>query len=1027
VLVDVRLLGGFTLVIDGAPVPATRWVRRHSSALVKLLALSPGGRLHRDRVVDALWPDLTLDVALPRLHKAAHYARRALGDRDAIVLKGGIVAFFPGATLEVDVAAFEAAADSALSTEPVSPESCAKALQLSGELLPEDLGEPWLDEPRVRVRARVERLLHGAHRWDDLLRIDPANEAAHVEVLREAVLGGDRTQALRRYARMEQALRSELGITPGAEAVALRERLLAADAAPSQPSTVDGPREAVAEQRTALVERKAELRTLETAIRSAVAEGRGVVVLISGDAGTGKSALVQAFLQQLSPEVLAVVGGCDDLLAPRSLGPFRDMAAVNSALAAVLAGDQLDDVLPGLLHFLANQSTVVVVEDVHWADDATLDAIRYLSRRIPGLPAVLVLTMRETGLDAEHPLRQILGGLAGPSVRRLTLQPLSVAAVQRLGGVSVSAAAEIHRATQGNPFFVTEVLVAGGAGVPETVRDAVLARLGRLAPTARTLVQRLSVVPTRADRWLAEALAGGEPIALVEAERSGMVIGGPTAVSFRHELARQAIEASLVPEERLQANRAVVNILLQHGEVEVARLVHHAERCGQVEVILQHGPTAAMEAARLGAHRQAADVLRIVLDHRHLLGAREVADLCTRRAYSLYVVNQYEAALQSATAGVVAAEEASDDSLLAAALLVLARVALFARGPMRAREAAERAVMVLDPAGDDARRAAALTELARAHSNLATVGIVAQPSDRAEALARQAVMIGQRLRRDDILAQAFCYLGDARLARGDPRGADDLERAISLARADSRAETGVRCFVNAAGGAYRSGRLAEAERYVSEGLRVAADGEFFAGQYRLRLTAAAVRASRGDWVAAIADLRALLSGQGEPGVMAALARSMLARLLARRGDPGADDILATALADPGIVDDGFVLGPLAVARAELGWLDGSLGAMTDEIKHGFDLTAQSGHTSLHAELCAYLRRAEIEIPGPADPPGPWAPTLAGRWEEAAATWGALGERYEQAVVLATAPNTRAQARGLRMLRDLGAVATLPAV
>src|SRR6185436_3104562 len=116
-----------------------------------------------------------------------------------------------------------------------------------------------------------------------------------------------------------------------------------------------------------------------------------------------------------------------------------------------------------------------------WADDATLDAIRFLARRFPAIPAVLVLTFRETGVDAGHPLRQLLGSLAGSAVRRVTLPPLSVEAVRRLGATSTREAVEIHRVTQGNPFFVTEVLAAGETDVPPTVRDAVLARLGRLS------------------------------------------------------------------------------------------------------------------------------------------------------------------------------------------------------------------------------------------------------------------------------------------------------------------------------------------------------------------------------------------------------------------------------------------------------------------------------------------------------------------------------------------------------------------
>ncbi|MEU4288477.1 AAA family ATPase [Kribbella sp. NPDC026596] len=1016
--VSVQLLGGFTVLVNGAPITANRWGRRQAAALVKLLALAPDGRVHRDRVVDALWPEVPMDVALPRLHKAAHYARTVLGDRDAVVLKGEVIALFPDAQLEVDATTFELGADDALGAEPVSPERCAQALKLAGELLPDDLSEPWLEEPRERLRLRVMRLLRCAGRWEDLLAMDPANEEAHVELLREAVVAGDRASGLRQYARMERVLEAELGLAPGPEAVVLRDRLLAVDP-PSRQVAVE-PR---IPGRTDLVERDVELAELAAAADAAVEEGRGVVALVSGEAGAGKSALVRAFLDGLSPAIRVAVGGCDDLLAPRSLGPFRDMAENDPELASALAGDRADSVLPALLRIFSERPSVVVVEDIHWADDATLDAIRFLARRFPGIPAVLLLTFRETGVDAGHPLRQLLGSLAGALVQRVTLPPLSVEAVRRLGAATPEDAVEIHRVTQGNPFFVTEVLTGGGAGVPHTVRDAVLARVGKLPAPARALVERLSVIPTRTERRLAESLA--DPDVLLEVERSGIVIGTDTTVAFRHELARQAIESALTAGERIQANKAVVDVLLGRPEVEPSRLVHHAERAGRIDVILEYGPGAALEAARLGAHRQAAGVLDVVLRHRELLDSRTAAELFTRRAYSLYVVNRFEAASESAESGVVAAQ--GDAVLQAEALLVLARVAMFAPGPMRARQAADQAVEILEPLGDDARLAAALIEVARAHSNLATVGIVAEPSRRAESAAERALNLSQRLDRPDLEAQANCYLGDARLARGDLGGDADLRRAISLAGSDSRIETLVRCYVNAAGGAYRSGRLDEAEKYVAGGLRAAADGEFFAGQYRLRLTLAAVQASRGKWDRAIADLRELLDAPGEPGVMETLARSLLARLLARRGDQEAGAVLAVALADRAVADDSFVATRLAVAQAELGWLDGSWGSLTDELRLTLATAESAGHRSVLGELCAYLGRAGIDVPEPVDAPGPWAATLAGRWHEAAAAWAELGERYEQAVVLATAPDRAARAQGLSLLRDLGAVATTVAV
>ncbi len=1040
------LLGGFTVVIDGVAVSADHWRRRHAAALVKLLALSPRARLHRDRVIDALWPDLGLDGALPRLHKASHFARDALGAREAVVVKDDTVSLFPDAALVIDVMAFDAAADAALKGEPPAADACAAAIALyQGELLPDDLGEAWAEEPRIRLQSRFEQLLRGARRWHHLVRLDPVNEEAHVELLREAVLAGDRVTALRRYAEMERVLHKELGVPPSPEAVALRERVLAprpTESTPSEAGVARPPAATVGRSspnatmrgfsrklRETLLEREDELDSLLRTVRSVLRTGRGAVGLISGEPGSGKSSLIRAFVDRLDEGVLVAVGGCDDLLAPRSLGPFRDMAEARPELAAAISGHgPSDDVFSALLRFLAARPSIVVVEDVHWADDATLDAIRYLSRRIPGIPALLLLTFREEDLDASHPLRRILGGLTGQTVRRFELKPLSVDAVRRLAGVDEREAAEIHRVTRGNPFFVTEVLDARSEGVPATVRDAVLARVGRLPPPARRLAERLAVVPSRVERWLAEGLAGDQLDALAQIERSGVIAGTTDYVSFRHELARRAIETSLTIGELVAANREVLDILLKQPRVVPARIVHHAARAIRIDVLARYGPEAATDAEREGAHRQAAETLRVVLEHADRFDRPTHATLLTRRAYSLYVVNEYEAALPDAQLAVSVAEESQDPVVLGEALIVLARITLFAQGSVEARQAAHRAAEILENVGDDARFAAAVIELARTHSNLATVGIVAQPSADALHHAERAVSLCERLDREDLRAQALCYLGSARLALGDARGSDDIERAIAMGATETRLETRVRTYVNAAGSAYRSGRLQDARRYVTAGLRLAADGEFAAGQYRLHLTSAAVSSSAGDWDRAIAELDDLVASPGEPGVMALLARSLLARLLARRGDPRATDVLGEALRDPRAGGDSFVAGPLAAAHVELLWLTGgALDAVPADVVKGLDLAQASGHSAMQGELCVYLRRAGLDVTIPADVAGPWAHSLAGRWRKAAAAWRELGERYEEAVELACYGDDRARAAGMGQLEDLGARATVARV
>ena len=222
----IQLLGDFSVEIDGRTIPSAAWPRRHAAALVKLLALRPGRQLHRERVLDMLWPELGLGQAVPRLHKAAHYARKVLGRDDAVVLRGDVVALLPGADIEVDALAFDAAAESALADASAAAARAALA-GFTGELLPNDIYEPWLDDVRERLRLRHQLLLRQAGLWEDLLTVDPADEEAHVALMREQVEAGNLRAAIQQFERLERSLARELDTAPSAEAVRLRDDVVA--------------------------------------------------------------------------------------------------------------------------------------------------------------------------------------------------------------------------------------------------------------------------------------------------------------------------------------------------------------------------------------------------------------------------------------------------------------------------------------------------------------------------------------------------------------------------------------------------------------------------------------------------------------------------------------------------------------------------------------------------------------------------------------------------------------------------------
>jgi pimeloyl-ACP methyl ester carboxylesterase/DNA-binding SARP family transcriptional activator len=233
--VELRLLGRFEVVVDGLAVPSSRWSRRSAAGLVKLLALSPGRRLHREQVMDALWPDAPLEMLVPRLHKAAHFARKATAVEGSVVLADDVVALFPEADVDIDVDAFEAAAVHALST--ADPADVDAALLLwGGDLLPDVPYEPWAFHPRQRVQLRHRDLLRRAQRWVELVALDPTDEEAHVGIMRELLDGGDRAGVRRQFDLLERTLRDELAIGPSTEAEELRQRAMEGRA-PSSPRT----------------------------------------------------------------------------------------------------------------------------------------------------------------------------------------------------------------------------------------------------------------------------------------------------------------------------------------------------------------------------------------------------------------------------------------------------------------------------------------------------------------------------------------------------------------------------------------------------------------------------------------------------------------------------------------------------------------------------------------------------------------------------------------------------------------------
>ena len=357
-----------------------------------------------------------------------------------------------------------------------------------------------------------------------------------------------------------------------------------------------------------LIERGSQLAALhQYADEASHAQGR--LVLVSGEAGIGKSALLEDFAQQ-SADARWLWAGCDGLFTPAALGPLLDIAAqLDGELLRLCQVDSKRDQLYGALLRQLNglkTLTVIAVEDVHWADEATLDLLSYLGRRIQHLRALLLVTYRDDALVSNDQLRLTLGGLASQrATRRLGLPALSAAGVATLAHGTEIDAAELHRLTAGNPFFVTEVLQAGNDGLPASVRDAVLARTRTLSVPAHDALEVAALIGSRMRSELLVSLIDN-PLVTDELISHGLLIKDGDDLRFRHEIARVAIEGAIPPYRRAAIHTTIIEGLLSSGSDHDARLAFHAEGAGNAELVLTYAPRAGRRAAALGARREAA-------------------------------------------------------------------------------------------------------------------------------------------------------------------------------------------------------------------------------------------------------------------------------------------------------------------------------------------------------------------------------------------------------------------------------------
>jgi ATP/maltotriose-dependent transcriptional regulator MalT len=752
---------------------------------------------------------------------------------------------------------------------------------------------------------------------------------------------------------------------------------------------------------------------------AAAGGGSGRLVMVAGEAGAGKSALVRTFLDKHRDHVTVRFGACDPLTTPRPLGPVQDIAVEGSRLAAALAvGLAPAKIFALLLDELraAHKPTVLIVEDAHWADESTLDLLRYLARRIVDIRTLVVVTYREDEMGVDHPMRLLLGDLASTGgVERLLVPPLTRQTVEQ---IAVSAGADgdsLYRATGGNPFYISEVLAAGPNAIPDRVFDAVLARAARLPDDARSVLEIASVISTRVALDVLASAAGEMAAGLDACLVAGMLVMDADTMRFRHELARRAVESSLSPMRRRQIHRELLP-LLTRSSADPATLAHHAGAAGDADAVVRYGLLAAERAAALGAHREATAHLAAVVRHFPESAPADRAELLDRLAYEYYLTDQINDAISAREQALTEWQEVGDARRVGDSLRWLSRLYWFVARGEAAAEAGSRAVEVLqqEPAGH---------ELAMAYSNLAQLAMLRTDDATALHWGGKALDVAQVLGDTEATVHALTSVGTVHHIAGEPLGIEELERGLSLALEHDMEEHVARAYTNLMTTSLITRDLDAASHFACLGIAYSTEHDLDAFRWYLTAWRSTLGLTTDDWPAATDDANAVLQLHNVSPVTRMIALQVLGRISARRGDDQSVELLDEAFDIAVATGEPQRLAPVVIAHAEAAWIRNE--RLRDDVLAATTVAMRSPYPWEQAELAVWLKRLNHPVQRQLAHELPFELSLTAQHGSAYVAWTECGCHYEAALAAIDGDDAQRIRAAAEWLVTHGALAVLP--
>ena len=771
-----------------------------------------------------------------------------------------------------------------------------------------------------------------------------------------------------------------------------------------------------------LIERGEFLDRLQSKVNE-VSAGEGHSVFVSGEAGIGKTTLVKTFCKELRNRCAIYQGTCDALFTPRPLAPLYDVL--------LQAGSELPEnsqnitdrtfFFTRVFNELKNQkkTCLLVFEDIHWADDATFDFIKFFARRITQLPCLFILTYRDNEVHANEHLKGILGHLNRDSFTRIELPPLSKQAVDKMSAERGYRGEDVYSVSGGNPFYVNEILANYSPGVPNNIRDSVLSVFNRLDEKTKRVWKILSVLPAPFEIDYLNKMDPTFTAVIENCIKHQILVVNKGLIAFKHELYRRTIEGSLSPLVRIELNKTILDLFLPNFEKnqQVEQIVHHAKNANENDLVVKYAPIAGTKAASVGSHTEAAKLFFSAIEYYKGNDPCKLIDFYEDYAYECYLTNQIKTSIIYAEKALVLREKMNDPEKIGSGLRFLSRLWWFDGNRKKAETFATQSIGVLDKLPTSKAKA-------MAYSNMSHLKMLSDEPADCILWGEKAIAMAKELSDDEILSHALNNVGDvlARIPSSRERGIGLLHESLKIALKNGFQEHAARAYTNLVHNGLLTKNYEFAANLLEEGIRYCEELGLDSWTVYLLSNKARLKLETGEWDEANRIAERIINNEDPSAIVRVGVLDVYATIKMRRGEAGALPLLAEANDLALKTMELHRIIPAMVASLEYEWINGIKFIEKEALEATISMTVNMGNLYENSAFAFWLKKArkqDLVLPEVFDGYNSDHKTTGNA--TAIAAWEKAGCPYELALRLFESTDDDKR-KAVSIMQDLGATA-----